>query len=516
MNWIMEKIGEFVEKMMSAMFNWLLKSFAESLKWMIDTLGAWWLNIKSPDMGPGSASEAITNATVYFVAVAGIIGTAFGLVRVVKSHSRDDAVDLLMALFSTMATTTIGGVAVGYALKASDQVSPWLLKSLSGQDGDNKKLGDLIGLSARGTPDMVIGAVLILLIVAVVAAIAGLINLFFVLFTYAVIGVLVGLLPIFAAQSQTASGRQRFWKVIGWIFACVLYKPTAALIYGFGAMWVGGVVGDGQKNDPAGQLVSMMSGMILVLMSCIALPMLIRLVTPSPDRTASGISAGSGIAAAAGAVAVGAIGGASLAAGAGSASKAATGGGASAARTGSGAGAGNGAGSGAESSGATDSVGASGSGATDSGNGGVSSVAGPQSSLRSGESGSDSGPGQSGLGESGASRGSGRSAGAPGVGSEGGSSEPGSVSDQSNTSGAGSGSSGATGQAGGSTGNADQPVPQESARSSAGAGGNQPSGTESKQNVMSPNMRRALAGAGRFTGRAAGQHMADVRNELED
>lgn len=507
MNMIMEKIGEFVEKMMSAMFGWLFKSFTESLKWVIDTLGAWWLNIKSPDMGPGSGSEAITNSTLYFVAVAGIIGTAFGLVRVVKSRSHDDAVDLLMALFSTMATTTIGGVAVSYALKASDLVSPWLLKKLSGQDTDDKKLADLLNLSVDATANVQIGAVLVLLILAVVAALAGLINLLFVLFTYAVIGVLVGLLPIFAAQSQTASGKQRFWKVLGWIFACVLYKPTSAVIYGFGAMWVGGITGDAQKDDPAGQMVSMMSGMILVVMSCIALPMLIKLVTVATDRTASGISAGAGIAAAAGAVAVGAIGGVSLAAGAGGASKAAAGGVPSGSRSGPGPGGGNPAGGGESSSGSS----SAGSGSGGSSGGDPESGPGQSQGSNGGPgSGSESGSGPSSSGAGGSGPGSNHS----GPGTEAGSDDPG--SEQSGPTGQGGSGRGSSGQAGGSSGSEDRPVPQGGDSPVSGAGGNQPLGAGSKQNVMSPNMSRALSGAGRFTGRAAGRHMADVRNELED
>ena len=532
--WLTDGIGGLIEKGLDAAMRWALKSLLSALQVVLDGISEWWLGITGPGMAEGSPAMAVQQNTIYFVAVAGMIGTAIGIIRVVRTQSKDASVDLVMAMFSTVAVTAIGGTAATYLLKVSDLVSPWLMTQITGQ-GEDERQGlyeSLAIMPDNQSAKFVIGMAILSVILVMIAALASVVNAMFVIFSYGMIAVLVGLLPIFAAQSQTEAGKERFWKVIGWIFAAVLYKPTAAVIYGTGSLWIKGMVSEDQKGDAFGEMVSLISGMVVICMACLALPALIKIVTVATTNQARGVGAGGAIAAGAGAVAIGSLGLAAAGAGAGSAgaSGAASTGGAAdgAASTGAeSAGTGGSASSGGASGMADDSGGSSAEGSA-SGSGGSSSGGGSTSADTSsdteGTSGSSAGVG--GFASSASDSASSGSTGSTGNSGGPGSTGPGGEAGGSGSTGpggeaGGSGSTGPGGEAGGSgdSGSAETASPggeQPSAAPVGDSGGNPSSaaagGSGDTGNIMSPNMARALSEAGRFTGTSLNRQLQELEN----
>lgn len=566
-DWLVGGLKGLIEKGLDAAVRWFLTQIFAALETILNGLGSWWLGVEAPGMGPGSASEAVSNSTIYFVAVAGIIGTSIGIIRVVRTHSRESVADLAMAIFATIATTAIGGTVASYLLTITSQLSPWLLETISGASGDERKsLYTALGfMPADTTAKLSIGIAMIAILLVVLAAIASLVNMFFVLFTYGVIAVLVGLLPIFAAQSQTEAGKQRFWKVVGWIFAAVLYKPTAAIIYGVGILWIKGIVPDGQESNEMAQIITLLSGFMITAMSCIALPALIRLVSVSTREHASGISAGGAIAAGAGAVAVGSLGlaavatgGASAVAGAGAAGASGAGSAGAAGATGAGStgaagarGLGSAGTAGAAGAGESGAAGAAGSAGTAGASGaeGAGSTAGTATSsessasgsVASGSTGADGSTSSGAMGTSGAPGSTGAGSVPAGTSPAGGGAP--SVSTHPSAPSVASGSQGtntpaqpapamdapAPASTGGPSEATSSPASSESAApassrsasthspaSSTTATGSSPASYRPAQQVLSPNMSRALGTAARGTSNAANRHMRDVENQLEN
>ena len=532
--WLTDGIGGLIEKGLDAAMRWALKSLLSALQVVLDGISEWWLGITGPGMAEGSPAMAVQQNTIYFVAVAGMIGTAIGIIRVVRTQSKDASVDLVMAMFSTVAVTAIGGTAATYLLKVSDLVSPWLMTQITGQ-GEDERQGlyeSLAIMPDNQSAKFVIGMAILSVILVMIAALASVVNAMFVIFSYGMIAVLVGLLPIFAAQSQTEAGKERFWKVIGWIFAAVLYKPTAAVIYGTGSLWIKGMVSEDQKGDAFGEMISLISGMVVICMACLALPALIKIVTVATTNQARGVGAGGAIAAGAGAVAIGSLGLAAAGAGAGSAgvSGAANTGGAAdgAASTGAeSAGTGGSASSGGASGMADDSGGSSAEGSA-SGSGGSSSGRGSTSADTSSDTEGTSG---SSAGVGGFASSASDSASSGSTGSTGNSGGPGSTGPGGEAGGPGStgpggeaggpGSTGPGGEAGGpgDSGSAETASPggeQPSAAPVGDSGGNPSSaaagGSGDTGNIMSPNMARALSEAGRFTGTSLNRQLQELEN----
>ena len=93
--WLTDGIGGLIEKGLDAAMRWALKSLLSALQVVLDGISEWWLGITGPGMAEGSPAMAVQQNTIYFVAVAGMIGTAIGIIRVVRTQSKDASVDLV-------------------------------------------------------------------------------------------------------------------------------------------------------------------------------------------------------------------------------------------------------------------------------------------------------------------------------------------------------------------------------------------------------------------------------------
>ncbi|MEB2529074.1 hypothetical protein SOP83_17740, partial [Kocuria rosea] len=398
-------------KLILFMAGWLVEIFTT----MLDFVGTWWLNIGAPEMGAGSATERVQMATTTFVGVAGIIGTAFAVLRIARDHNRESAENLVMGLIRTVVVSGLAVSMVALSLAVTDEVAPWLVDTIAGnaaRDG----LGQSMDLDAVTGSKMALTTAGILIVLAPFAILGSILNAALVIFSYGVAGALCGLLPIFAAASTTERGRKSFDKAVGWLIAVILFKPVAAVLYGFGLALMNGIRGTGD-GEVANHVITLLTGTVIIFMACLSMPALARVMVPAVSAGPRGMGAG-GLAMLGGAVAIGAVtagvgalaagaaagagaagagaGGAAGAAGAGAAGGAAGAGGGAAGAAGAGAagtgtagaGAGGVSGGGAGASGAS----ATGAGAGSGAGGGASSTTGAPGSTGAGGSAPAGGP----------------------------------------------------------------------------------------------------------------------------
>ncbi|WP_270260656.1 hypothetical protein [Kocuria marina] len=389
--------GDTVEKLILFMAGWLIEVFTT----MLDLVGTWWLNIGAPEMGAGSATERVQTATTTFVGVAGIIGTAFAVLRIARDHNRESAENLVMGLIRTVVVSGLAVSMVSLSLAVTDEVAPWLVDTIAGnaaRDG----LGQSMGLSGMVGAGMALPTAGILLFLTPFALLGAILNAALVIFSYGVAGALCGLLPIFAAASTTQKGQKSFDKAVGWLLAMILFKPGAAVIYGFGLALMNGIDGTG-GDEVSNKIISLLTGTVVIFSACFAMPALVRVLVPAVSAGPRGMGAG-GLAMVGGALAIGAVTAgvgtlaAGAAAGAGAAGAGAAGAGAGGAAGAAGAGAAGagaaGTGAGGASGGAAGASGASatGAGAGSGAGGGASSTAGAPGSAGAGGSAPAGGP----------------------------------------------------------------------------------------------------------------------------
>ena len=119
------------------------------------------------------------------------------------------------------------------------------------------------------------GAVIVL---GPVTVFAGLAQAIVMMFRQGAVIVLAGLLVLAAAGNMTNIGRPWLSKLLDWMLALIAFKPVAALVYATALAMTG------ESTDPRAVVV----GLSMMLLSIVALPTLMKLVTWATGATGGG------------------------------------------------------------------------------------------------------------------------------------------------------------------------------------------------------------------------------------
>ncbi len=343
-----------------------VRSIGDGTVSVLEWLNTFWLGMPSPDVNSSPVTTIQQNLSWYTFFFA-LVGILIALGRMALTHefrSGAGAVRMIVNLIVVSAALTTGFTAL---MAAGDAFAPWIVERVTGEP---------MSLQGFLTRDLFLATgVGPGLILALLAFLASLANVAFMIVRSALVLVLFAFLPTLAAASGSESGAQAFRKAIGWLLAFILFKPVAGGIYALGILMlrqppqISGL-------DPAANSIYVASLAIVVLLAAaLALPALIKFVAPVAAGGSSGAFSGAAataglVATGAAVVAIGATGGAAAPAAAGAGTTATTSG-TAAATTGTTAAA-NGAASGGAAGGGT----AGGGGSTPSGGGG-SGTGGP-------------------------------------------------------------------------------------------------------------------------------------------
>jgi type IV secretion system protein TrbL len=458
-------VGAAASKVTNSFLDELRKSAADMVTTALKTLGTFWLNIPSPNVGDGSAQNAgvaqsLQNNLGFFTLLAAVVGLILCGARVGLTAKSDAAAEGVKMLARLIGVTAAGGAVVALLISAGDAFSPWVIEQSTG------------ATFAQTAPSLVTNVALLqltplLTIVSAVFAVLGAAAMvIYMIIRGGLLVVLMAIWPLAASMSATEQGLQWYKKVNAWMVAFVLLKPVAAIIYSAGFLLLKGA-GTFTGSDPdTTALMSTLTGTAVLALAGLSLPALLRFVSP---MAAAGSGAISGAAIGAATVAVGA---AVVTRGAGGGARGAS------AAAGAGAGGSSAGGAGAAAGGGAGTDLAASAGGTTTGSGAGTDPGGDTSGGVTGAPGGgpSNGPGAGPGGGPSGGAGGGQEAGTPAAAPSGG-----------GASGAGPGSA-----AGGSTGSS----------APAGTGGGPASGSGSSSGSRWNRAPQALAAAGSYLQRA--------------
>ncbi len=293
-------VGDVANSAIDNLVDTLVDGFARSLRMAM----AWWTNFPSPELTgasgePGSALTAVreysSGLQVAFL-IAGIMFAASRLALAkrggVAGEAQESVLMLARASFMSMAIAVL----VTMGTRAGDNFAHWVIFSASE--------GDMIGAVDRLTRfDQETRSGLgtgVLLIIGLLGLIGTLIQLVMLVLRQALLILVVAVIPLAAAASGTGPGSQSYKRLLSWALAFVLYKPVGALVYAIAFT----VIGEEDQTDPHQILL----GLILLVMSVVVLPALVRLVAPAVSTLGSGGGATAVLAGGAAGVAMGSAG----------------------------------------------------------------------------------------------------------------------------------------------------------------------------------------------------------------
>ncbi|WP_329410784.1 hypothetical protein OG563_00365 [Nocardia vinacea] len=298
-----EQLGQAATDTASSVLDDMTSQLGESFGGLLRFVMTWWTALPSPQLtdnqgGPGPVLSGIreyTSGLQVLLLTCGIIFAAARLALAkrggVAGEAQESFLMLARAVFASMAFAAI----ITAGTRAGDAFAEWVLFDASRGDAHNIVAAlaefDLERNSGLGT-----GVLLVLFLLGIISM---LIQLVMLVLRQALLILVVAAIPLAAAASGTGPGSQAYKRLLSWSLAFVLWKPVGALVYAIAFT----VAGRDQK-DP--QLVLL--GLILLVMSVVVLPALIRLVAPAVATLGSGGGASAVLAGGAAGVAMASLG----------------------------------------------------------------------------------------------------------------------------------------------------------------------------------------------------------------
>lgn len=258
-------------------------SLVKGVSKIVKLLFTFWLSFPDPDVSSGNSQIAFLDTHLSWIVNAVAAGaTLAAAILVILTRSTTHARTLGAVLLRVVAAGVFVGPLISGLLAAGDAYGRWIINDAVGADFASKlyQLGDPTGMTVNNS-----GSTLMLLF-ALAGSIGSLVMIATLIFRTIVVTVLVGLLPLTAAASMSATGRQAWAKHTAWLLAFVLVKPAGATLLAVAFHWV---------QDGTSPQDGLLGGVCLLMMGLL-LPVMLRLLVPATSAVAgrSGSLAGIG------------------------------------------------------------------------------------------------------------------------------------------------------------------------------------------------------------------------------
>lgn len=282
---------------LNSIFNYLSTALVDGEKLLFTHVIPLYENVDTPGSTSGPTQFLIdnTNKIAFFVGVVGVLVAGARLALQRRPTAAKQVTRGLVNVVIVAAGTTGVLVVLGPLV---DLYSRWIIEQAAGNQHTQQAviqaltkgmetnvwtagttLGLAIGTTASGDVFIVAG------IFALIGILAGIAQMILAVIRLATLGLLIGLLPISAAASTTEVGMAMFRKHCLWLFAFMLWKPTAStfIAYGLDAMSSPGL---------SNQAIALAS----LILAVFALPAMMRLMNPLVTQATSAGDSGGGAA----------------------------------------------------------------------------------------------------------------------------------------------------------------------------------------------------------------------------
>jgi type IV secretion system protein TrbL len=267
-----------------SVFDTAVGKIADGFAKAIQLVVTFWTGVNVPglDTTGGPVGQLRAN-TAWLSACIAVLSMLICAGRLALTRSSRPAAEAFKGLLILVVVSGAGVAAVNALVVFGDGYSTWVLdRSTGGHLGQRLAVLATVG----GTAGLGTGLILIVAVLGIMASIA---QMGLMLVRVGVITIFAGLLPLAAAGTSTQTGMEYFKKITSWLLAFVLYKPAAATVYASAFL----LIGDGKDAT------SVLAGLFMLVLAIVALPAMLRLITPMVGAAvAAGAGAGGGMAAA--------------------------------------------------------------------------------------------------------------------------------------------------------------------------------------------------------------------------
>ncbi|MHA6783952.1 hypothetical protein ACVGOW_23605 [Pseudonocardia saturnea] len=270
-------------------FQGIVTEVAKGAAELVVSSAAWWVETDSVDpLNPAvAAAQGATRDLILIILVGSVLVQS---IRLILSRKGEPLLMVATGLIRYAVVSALGLAVLQIALRAGDALATELL------DGAASNFALLMqDVLVNGEGD----AVFLVLLVSLIAAVLSLVQWVLMAMRQAGLLVLAAMLPLAASGSLTRSTRGWLDKIMVWLIAMVVYKPAAAFIYYIGFSYL-----SSPSATDAGSTGTMITGIMVLLLAVIAMPVLLKFFAWSGTQIGGGGGSGSGFLGAVGAVAM--------------------------------------------------------------------------------------------------------------------------------------------------------------------------------------------------------------------
>lgn len=277
-DWVGSAVGDAIEN--------LALAISEALSQIVTTLSTFWVdmptsNLTTTDGVTASPTVAFLQGGLwYWTAALAVLAVIVGGTRMVWEQRGAPVRDLVRSLLTLTLVSGMGLAVIAFLIIAADGFSTWILDQATDGTGFAPAIQAML---LTGGEEV---AVFMVIILGLIGILASVIQIVLMVVRSGMLVILAGVLPTTAAFTNTEMGRQWFQKTIGWTIAFILYKPAAAIVYAVAFRLIDAELSGGNT------LLNTITGMALMVMALVALPALLRFVTPMVGAVASGSGGG--------------------------------------------------------------------------------------------------------------------------------------------------------------------------------------------------------------------------------
>ncbi|MEE1940989.1 hypothetical protein V1L54_16520 [Streptomyces sp. TRM 70361] len=280
--------GTAPEDLGGSAFDDIAESAAQAASITVQALGSAWMDLGTPDLGEAGGPVAfLRGATLWFTSFAAVLCLLVAAGHIAWQRRGEPARQALQGLLNLVVVSSAGVATVNLLAVAGDRFSVWIIDRSTGcrqiSATGEPVAGCVAEFDRRTSAMLALGGTdssFLVLIMAVLVIAGSVAQIALMIVRMAMLVILTGTLPLSAAASGTVGGRAWFRRSVGWLLAFVLYKPAAAVVY------AAAFAMSGQSQD--NEVVSMVSGVVLIVLACLTLPALLRFAAPVVQAAASG------------------------------------------------------------------------------------------------------------------------------------------------------------------------------------------------------------------------------------
>ncbi|WIM07994.1 hypothetical protein QPC17_00145 [Trueperella bernardiae] len=225
-------LGNWIGSIGQTATDKLAQSVASAAQWALELSGDFIVNISGLTLFNQTEASWVQSTLAPFVSSMAVVAVLVAAIQMIWNQRGEPARELVASLMRLVVVSGASMTGIILATQAADELATWLIKSSGGSGDFMANMASFIKLNEAMAPFAIVLA-------GIVAIVGALILAMLLLARGVMLTLLMGVLPLTAAASNTSWGQDWFKKASSWTVAFILYKPAVAIILALGYRLMG-------------------------------------------------------------------------------------------------------------------------------------------------------------------------------------------------------------------------------------------------------------------------------------